>query len=54
MSERFVQEKQRYIDICARLTQIFKDNKLHRRYRNKNDVLAEALDALEAKIKAEA
>lgn len=51
MSELFLKEKQRYIDLWKRLTQILKQNR--GRYSNKNDVLEEALDALEEKIAKE-
>jgi hypothetical protein len=51
MSELFLAEKERFRQNWARTERILKENR--GRYLNKNDVLIEALDLLEAKLNAE-
>ena len=45
---KFEEEKKRWRDLFARITII--QAKHYERYKNKNDVLEEALDLLEAKL----
>lgn len=50
LSETFLAERKRYNDQWKRVAQICRKNR--DRYRNKTDVLKEALDLLEARLNA--